>query len=1024
VSFPEGHRHAQPIEILPRALLTEVVRCACEPDIRRTCPDALRAVQAAIAVIAIPPHAEARRAFEEDLGRPAWETTFQALDEALDAHGIRDVAEPPPLEPLGWRLNHTVRPWKLQPVRCRPRKQGGWTSTLATAEAFRNGTVRFELPVDREIAGLVCPQLLPDRRMSDTRFADSEEGMLLCLPLLTDHPRVFLGARGGPPLTVRRARLTLGVERRRDGGVDLDPRLGGRSLRAKELRALTDHEIEGAPAPLLDPDDAVCVLVDLHPAARALLRVLRDRGLSYEADAAAPLLERLPRIERAIPVELASTLRGDRLQADDVLLVRLEPVGGLAVSVRLRPLPGGPIVLPGEGSEGLFGEVDGRRVHVLRDLDDEAARTRALASSLGLTSAQRSGPSSWFLDDPDSIAAVVDELQDRDDVVAEWTGRRRLRVIRATTLSDLKLKIRDLAGWFSLDGRFEVEGGSLSLSKILLALEQGRRFIRLDDDGWLTLSRTVRDRLAEALAGVVPHRGERGLSPLHAPALERLTTFGVQIDAPEGWRSITDRIRDAAASTPPVPATLRAELRPYQRTGFQWAARLASWSPGAVLADDMGLGKTVQAVALLLRRAEIGPALVVAPTSVGFNWMREIERFAPSLRPILHRGKRRAADLTGLTTHDVIVTSWDLLVRDQERINPVSWSTVIFDEAQAIKTPSTRRAKASRKLTSGFRLALTGTPVENHSGELWSLFHTVCPGLLGSAEQFRQRYGGPIATGNQAARVALSAAVRPFLLRRLKSEVARELPPRTEIELRVTLTEGGRRAYEAARRAALERLQAAKENPEAGKRLRFQALADLTRLRRLACHPALVDPGSTARSAKLERLQELVAQLRAEGHAALVFSQFVGLLKLVRPVLEADGATIRWLDGSTPAPRRQQEVDRFQAGDGDVFLISLKAGGTGLNLTSATYVIHLDPWWNPATEDQATDRAHRIGQDQPVTVYRLVAEDTVEDGVLELQAAKRDLVTDLLAGTGRAEPFSVDDLIALMTRSGFSQAMR
>jgi SNF2 family DNA or RNA helicase len=306
--------------------------------------------------------------------------------------------------------------------------------------------------------------------------------------------------------------------------------------------------------------------------------------------------------------------------------------------------------------------------------------------------------------------------------------------------------------------------------------------------------------------------------------------------------------------------------------------------------------------------------------------------------------------------------------------------------------------------------------VENHAGELWSLFHTVVPGLLGSAEQFRQRYGGLVAQGNPAARTALAAAVRPFLLRRLKSEVARDLPSRTEIELRVTLPEDARRAYEAVREAALERLRAAKRDPDAAGKLRFQALADLTRLRRLACHPALVDPGSAARSAKLDRLRELVAGLRSEGHSALVFSQFVGLLRLARPLLEADGAQIRWIDGSTPAARRRDEVDRFQAGRGDVFLISLKAGGTGLNLTSATYVVHLDPWWNPATEDQATDRAHRIGQDQPVTVYRLVAEDTVEDGVLELQARKRELVGALLEGSSRSAPFDVGEIAALMSR--------
>jgi superfamily II DNA or RNA helicase len=1015
VSLLNVRRHPGSMTVLPRAIPSETVRCGCEPDLRRTCPDALRAVYVALAMLADPPHPEARRAFEEDLGRPAWQSTFDAFDEALSAHGIQNVAEPTPSEPLGWRLNDSKTPWQLLPVRCAPKRAGGWTSSLADDAAFRSGAARLELPADREIASLVCPWFVVDALRRPGKVSASD--MLRALPLLIDHPRVFLGGRGGKQITVRRAALTLGVERRGDGGLDFDPRLGGRSLRAHELRRLAEHDVDGAPAPLLDKEAAACVLVDLSHAASALLQILQDRGLSYDADAATPLMERLPRIEQAIPVELATSLRGERLPSEGILRVRLEPSGGLAIAARVRPLPGGLVLVPGEGPDVLYGEVDGRPVHVFRDLDDEAMRTRELAGSLGLAAAHRSGPGAWFVEEDEVVAGVIDGLRGRTDIVAEWTGKRRLRVTRVDALSDLKIQIREIDGWFSLDGRFEVDGDSLSLSEVLLALEQGRRFIRLDGDGWLALDETVRDQLTEATGGVIPRRGEQMLSPLHAPQVERLVNHGVQINAPQSWRLLTERVEASARYTPSIPRGLDAELRTYQAAGFRWAARLAGWAPGGVLADDMGLGKTIQALALLLNRRGNGPSLVVAPTSVGFNWMREIKRFAPGFRAVLHRGPGRSKDLSDRGRDDVVVMSWDVLVRDIEHLASLEWGTVVFDEAQAIKTSTTRRAKASRRIEAGFRLALTGTPVENHAGELWSLFHTVCPGLLGSAQQFRQRYGGLIAKGSLAARAALSAAIRPFLLRRLKSEVALELPSRTEIEVRVTLPEDARRTYEAARRAALGRLEAARKNPEVAKKLRFQALADLTRLRRLACHPALIDPESTARSAKLERLRELVLQLRAEGHAALVFSQFVGLLKLVRPVLEADGAIIRWIDGSVPAKGREDEVDRFQRGDGDVFLISLKAGGTGLNLTSATYVIHLDPWWNPAAEDQATDRAHRIGQEQPVTVYRLVAEDTVEDGVLELQEAKRELVTGLLEGTGRAAPFDMDELAELMTRT-------
>ena len=361
---------------------------------------------------------------------------------------------------------------------------------------------------------------------------------------------------------------------------------------------------------------------------------------------------------------------------------------------------------------------------------------------------------------------------------------------------------------------------------------------------------------------------------------------------------------------------------------------------------------------------------------------------------------------------DVVVTSYGLLTRDEERFKGRRFATLVLDEAQAVKNAATRRARAARDLDAEFRVALSGTPLENHLGELWSLFRTVFPGLLGSEEQFRQRFQGPIEREkNPERRTALVTLLRPFLLRRTKSEVARDLPSRTDVLVPISLTPQERRLYEDARLAAVAQLTDATGPAE---QKRFHVLAALTRLRQLACHPKLHDPTWTGPASKLSRVLELIDELRDEGHRVLVFSQFTRHLGLVREALEERSVAFQYLDGETPEAERRKRVEAFQAGLGDVFLISLKAGGTGLNLTGADNVIHLDPWWNPAVEDQATDRAHRIGQTRPVTVYRVMSKGTVEEQIHSLHAVKRELLANVLDGTGEAVRFDVEELTALL----------
>jgi SNF2 family DNA or RNA helicase len=537
--------------------------------------------------------------------------------------------------------------------------------------------------------------------------------------------------------------------------------------------------------------------------------------------------------------------------------------------------------------------------------------------------------------------------------------------------------------------------------------------VPLGDGRFVALTRHLQAQLQQLANVSEPHKACRRVHALGAPVLDAVLGEAGEIKADAAWKRHVARIRSAEGWTPALPPTLQAELRDYQVEGFVWLARLARWGAGACLADDMGLGKTVQAIAVMLDRAAEGPCLVVAPTSVCPNWEAEIARFAPTLTTHrLSAATDRAALIAGLGPNDVLVCSYTMLHLTAEALAGRPWQMVVLDEAQAIKNAETKRAQASLTLQAGFRVALTGTPVENYLDELWSLFHFVNPGLLGSREGFQKRFAVPIERDRDPhARQALRALIRPFLLRRTKAAVLSELPPRTEQTVTVEMSEAERAFYEALRQRALESIEAM-DAPKG--RRKIQILAEITRLRRACCNPALIDAAAGVPSGKLDAFLELVEELLRNRHRALVFSQFVGHLALVRAALDARGIAYEYLDGSTPSDERERRVASFQSGGAPLFLISLRAGGTGLNLTAADYVVHLDPWWNPAVEDQASDRAHRIGQERPVTIYRLIMQDSIEERILRLHRDKRDLASELLDGSEVAGRLSEEALLELI----------
>lgn len=621
---------------------------------------------------------------------------------------------------------------------------------------------------------------------------------------------------------------------------------------------------------------------------------------------------------------------------------------------------------------------------IQRDLTREAEHRALIAARLG-------GALPLRLPQERVYDFLIDDLPQLDE---GWIIDADKTILRPRGALSARVNVSSGIDWFDLEVDFEVGGVRVGLKKVMEAWRRKQRYIELPGgaglarlpDAWLAQHGEAAEEV-ESLRRL----NKKRLGVHSATAVEGLLGEAGEGEAAAHWRAQIARIRQFEQITPRrAPEGVEATLRGYQEEGYAWLTALREMKLGAVLADDMGLGKTLQALCLLVdeqRRSDL-PALVVAPTSVIFNWIAEARRFTPSLSTHLYYGPKRVMRDAG-----VIITSYPLLRRDIEKFQAREWSLVILDEAQHIKNPHSGVAAAARMLNAQMRVALTGTPIENHLMELWSLFQFLMPGFFSSADLFKRRYFTPIQKHNdEEAMGRLRARIRPFILRRLKHEVATELPPRQEQILYCELGPAQRKLYESVRDAYRESvLESVKAQGMEGSTLKV--LAALTRLRQACCHPELVplpQAKGIEESAKLDVLFERLDQLIEDGHRSLIFSQWPSLLKIVLKGLDARGYASLYLDGQTRDRATLQ--DRWNDPKGPpVFLVSIKAGGSGLNLTGADHVFHLDPWWNPAVEQQANDRAHRIGQTKPVMIYKLVAQDTAEEKILELQARKQAL---------------------------------
>jgi hypothetical protein len=940
---------------------------------------------------------------------PEWSLALDELDAALEAMTVDDS----PMAParLAFRVRHAGRRFEGIDVLLQ-RLRNGRFSAGQMADAADLLAAANVLTDDADAAAVVVltEGVLQAQR---SRPPPSRARFLRLLATLVGHPRVFFTDRPAEPVSVQHARLGLelvGVV----GG--LVPRfiLGGARWTADELLA----HVESSLVIDVDAEAQVITLAPLDAAVLALVQALQRHPSVFPEESHRELRRRLGALQHVLELHLPDALAGNIHKADSRPVARLTMEGdaGLLVEIGVRPVPGAVFGPPGEGSRLALGAVDGIHVSARRDLARERALAERLPALLALDGATREGKWRYRLNGEERILAAVAALAELGtEIVVEWPkDAREWRLVGKATPRELRVRVARKGDLLSIEGDVEIDGHRIALATLLEAIALGRRYVVVGPQMFIGLAADLRERLEAAAELLHTGRGglEAGLSA--APVLADLEDEQSATDA--AWRLLRERTAAARALDPELPAGLHADLRPYQLEGFRWLARLSAWAAGACLADDMGLGKTVQTLALLVHRAALGPALVIAPLSVTPGWIAEAARFAPGLRVLPYRGTHREALLSGARPGDLFIAGYGVVARDPDALASVHFATLVLDEAHSVKNIATRRARAVGRLQANFRVALTGTPVENHLGELWNLFRVISPGLLGTWPQFRERFAAPIERDQSVERrAALAQVLRPFMLRRTKENVLPELPPLIELNRLVSLSAAERELYETARLATATAITAAQTPNQ-----RFAVLAWLTRLRQLSCHPRLFHDAWTGASSKLDAFLELVDELRATGHRALVFSQFTDHLALVREALTARGIAIIYLDGSTPLDERAHAVESFQRGEGDLFLISLKAGGTGLNLTAADHVIHLDPWWNPAVEDQATDRAHRIGQSRPVTVIRLIAQGTIEEAVLALHAEKRDLAERLLEGTDVVGRLSADELVELVRRGTMS----
>ncbi len=929
-----------------------------------------------------------------------WKSRLHALTYSLGTPS-KNSAKPGALR-LAWVIRLTDQHLELIPREQKRLASGTWSpgKILPLRQLFSNPQLDHMTRQDQVICSSIRKVKFNARVFQ--YFFDWDKA----LPALIGHPLVFLADQPTFPIEI----------------VQGEPKFMVESRKSAYIMTFSPKMIDNRIAVTLETPRRLSI-VCLNTRQQRIARIIGNHGLVVPVSAREEVLTAIAALSSLITVHsgiCGAAASMIEIKSDPIPHIHLTAcLSGFRAEIFVQPFVLGQIWLkPGEGAERIVTDIDGQSCQIHRNLAQELKNAIHIESCCMALSRFPHPNWQWMIKDPYAFLDILLELnllQKQGRVIVQWPEGEKLRIIRETSASDLRVSIKGKSGLFEISGQLVVDDGLVvELEDLIAGIPQIRkRFMPLGEGRFLALTEDLKNQLL-AITAVCEQKSRSLLfHPAAALTMEGITKNLTYLDIDEKWRSQIDRIQESITHAPKIPADLNATLRGYQIEGYTWLSRLSFWGVGACLADDMGLGKTVQVLAVILERASNGPSLVVAPASVCLNWLDEIRCFAPSLNIVQLADQHREAALQKIKPLDVLVVSYGLLLNESELLSSRTWETIVLDEAQVIKNMKAKRFQAAMNLTGRFRIITTGTPIENHLGELFTLFRFINPGLLGSARHFFNTFTDPIEKRRDSeAGERLKKIIQPFILRRMKSQVLEELPPLTEIILKVDLYPGEAAFYESIRIKALKEIESGRTGT--GRNYQFRVFGEIAKLRQACCHTRLVLPASSIPSAKLDLFESLLSDLIENGHNVLVFSQFVGYLTLIRELLEKKRIRYRYLDGRTATRTRKREIDAFQAGDGKIFLISLKAGGLGLNLTSADYVIHMDPWWNPAVEAQASDRAHRIGQKRPVTVYRLVARNTIEEKIIALHQHKRNLAGTLLEGGDISGRISAGELLEMI----------
>lgn len=931
-----------------------------------------------------------------------WEIVFDKIEKVVD--GAADTDNVTAKQRLAYLINYYGR------VEVREQsvlKNGSWgAGRKVSMVSFTGGGIPFMDEADRRI-------------LADfNRSGNYELEISNVLPYMVGLPRVFTGNYA--PFTqveVLSEQVYLEVTKK-----------GGSFVLSSNVTMKELGDIEGEYI-IRKLNDATYSVIRIEPELRMYYKqLLKLKKLPQEAEIR--LRNMLPKLGKVIDIHSDVFECGAPVEVKDAdskisILVRNRYVGRFYIDLRVRPLEGSTKLLrPGEGAillfdENLFfDEKENVRYRIKRNLVEEKLNKELLESfienDLNIVSIKNDG--SYLMDTQEMLALMDFASQNSAICHIEWGNTDGLKLKGTANSGSWNLQMRSHGGWFEMEGEIHLDDNTLlSVAQLMQILAAGRneKYVKLGEGEFIAITDALRKQLSQFEAVASLEHGTVRISPLNAALLDDAVYDGVfKVDKGPSLEELRNKIRKSKNIKVKVPNSLNATLRDYQSLGFEWMARMDYWGAGVCLADDMGLGKTVQSIAFLLHKSKSGASLVLAPVSVVPNWKKELEQFAPSLSVTVVNGTDdRASAIKQAKAGDVVLASYGMLLSNNEEFADKEWNVAVLDEAHIIKNRDTKTSAAIMKLKCSSRVILTGTPIQNNLGELWNLFHFVNPGLLGSWGNFREKFVIPIEEEkNKERQKQLKRIIRPFMLRRTKDDVLDDLPDKNEILIPVELTEEELSVYELIRRRAEKQLQ------EGGNKVQVQVLAEITRLRQAACSARLVESTWEGNCSKIETFANMAKTIVGGGNRALVFSQFTGFLELVRKKLEELDIQYLYLDGSTPLKQREKFVKEFQQGSVPLFLISLKAGGVGLNLVGANYVLHLDPWWNPAIEQQATDRAYRIGQRQNVTVYHLITKNTIEEKILRLHKTKRNLADALLEGADVGHKLTAAELLMMLEK--------